>query len=258
MLNLVIGNTSQLAHYFPKDYIKIPSRNIDFEYLRDYNWDSVYIVFSEQRIYDKGIDYLTPNYIYTLQIIQSLLNNSKKIVCYGSSEIWSKCSGYVSIDTEPNFDLKNEYTISKLLLWNKIKELRQVDERYNKVIFIHPFYFNSIYRSQYFLFGKIFDSIINKKRIEVSCLHIYRDIVHAKLVVEKSIEAAKDMVVGSGKLFNIRDFVKDLYYSNGLKFEDLVKEEKSTYNQNKLIMAKVDWDYTYQNLLDDSLREIKL
>ncbi len=38
---------------------------------------------------------------------------------------------------------------------------------YNKVIFIHPFYFNSIYRSEYFLFGKVFKSIMNKEKMKV-------------------------------------------------------------------------------------------
>ena len=45
-MNIVIGNTSQLAYYFPDDYIKISSRNIQ---LTNNQYDRVYICFAEQR-----------------------------------------------------------------------------------------------------------------------------------------------------------------------------------------------------------------
>jgi penicillin-binding protein 1A len=57
---------------------------------------------------------------------------------------------------------------------NKIKELRKINKLYDNVLFMHPFYFNSTYRSSYFLFGKIFDSIINKKVIRVGSLNTYK------------------------------------------------------------------------------------
>ncbi len=259
-MNLVIGNSSQLAQYFPKDYIRISSRNIDLEYLKKNKWESVYVCFSEQRIYDSLIDFITPNYIYTLQIIDSLIESSDKIVCYTSCELWNELSGYIRVDTKPRFyPLTNEYTISKLLLLNKITELRKLNKLYDKVIFIHPFYFNSVYRSEYFLFGKIFNSIIRKQKIEVGDLNFYRDMVHAKFVVEKSIESKQDVVVGSGKLFNVKDFVKDLYHINDMDFNYFVQENKSSnfpIGKEKLIMAKVDWEYTYQNLLEETYNDI--
>ena len=43
--NLVIGNTSQLSKYFPDDYRKISSRNINDNDLHG-KWDSVYITFA--------------------------------------------------------------------------------------------------------------------------------------------------------------------------------------------------------------------
>lgn len=257
-MNLVIGKSSQLAQYFPKDYIKISSRNIDFNYLKQSNWDSVYITFAEQRIYESNIDYITPNYFYTLQVIDSLINNSNKIVCYTSCELWNELSGYISTNTEPRFCLfNNEYSISKLLLWNKITKLRNSQEKYNKVIFMHPFYFNSTYRSNYFLFGKIFNSIINKTQINVGNLNFYRDMVHTKFVVEKSIEQTFDSMIGSGKLFNVREFVKDLYDINNMDFNYYVKENLSVpQGKEKLIMAKVDWNYTYQDLISDTQADI--
>lgn len=259
MKNLVIGNTSQLSHYFPKDHICISSRNIDFEYLRNNRWDSVYITFAEQRIYDHNIDYIGPNYIYTLKIIKTLLDCSNRIITYGSCELWNRLIGSIEPTTSPDFfPLTNEYTLSKLLLLNKVKELRNRDNRYDKVIFIHPFYFNSIYRKDYFLFGKIYDSIVNKKKIQVGSLNFNRDMVHASFVVKKSIEATNDLVVGSGQLFNIKTFVQDLYKQCGLDFNSLVCEDIADPVKNpKMITAHVNWNYTYDDLLQDSYQEIR-
>ncbi len=255
-MDLVIGN-SQLSKYFPDNYIKISSRNIDFDFLKDNVWNAVYITFAEQRIYEKNIDYITPNYLYTLKIIESLLKNSNKIVCYTSCELWGESSGHISLTTKPNFNTNNEYAISKLLLLNKIKERRLIDDMYNKVVLIHPFYFNSVYRNEYFLFGKIFDSIINHKRINVGNLNFYRDMVHTSFLVKKSIEQNNDCVIGAGKLFHVRDFIKDLYKLNELDFDYFVTEETNMPNKQKLIMADVEWEYSYDNLLSDTIRDIK-
>lgn len=257
-MNLVIGKTSQLAQYFPEDYLKISSRDLDFNFLENNSWENVYVTFAEQRIYDPNIDYISPNYLYTLKIIESLVRKCKKIVCYTSCELWNELSGHISVEMEPRFfPLNNEYTISKLLLLNKIKELRKIDSVYNRVIFVHPFYFNSAYRSKYFLFGKIFDSILNEKKIEVNNLDFYRDMVHARFVVKKSIETNIDCMVGAGKLFNIRDFVRDLYTVNNLDYFDLVKENVGNGGgKPKLMMAKVDWEYSYSDLLRETQEDL--
>lgn len=256
-MHLIIGN-SQLSKYFPtEEYTKISSRNIDFNFLKHNIWDSVYITFAEQRIYETNIDYIMPNYIYTLNIIEALLKNSNKIVCYTSCELWNNLSGYISLNSRPNFNMDNEYAISKLLLLNKIKERRLIDSAYNKVIFIHPFYFNSVYRGEYFLFGKIFDSIINHKKINVGSLNFYRDMVHAKFLVKKSIEQNNDCVVGAGRLFYVRDFIKDLYKLNELDFDYFVTEETCAPCKQKLIMADVKLEYSYDNLLFDTINDIK-
>lgn len=258
-MNLVIGNSSQLSHYFPDDYKKISSRNINLHLLKNEQWDAVYLTFSEQRIYNSNIDYITPNYLYTLNIIENLLQNSNKIVCYTSCELWNDLSGHISVTTLPKFyPLNNEYTISKLLLLNKILEMRKINSDYDKVVFMHPFYFNSVYRNEYFLFGKIFDSIINKKKIKIGNINFYRDMVHASWVVKQSIEQSSDCMVGAGKLFNIRDFVQDLYTHNDMIYKDWVDEHPDIYGvgKEKLIMANTNQNYTYQNLLIDTLNDI--
>lgn len=253
MDNLVIGNTSQLSFYFPEDYVKISSRNIDFNYICNNNWDNVYITFAEQRLYDDNIDYITPNFFYTLKIIENLLDRANKIVCYTTCELWNLQVGKISKNTKINFDINNQYALSKFILFDKIKKLKKIDSRYQKVIFIHPFYFNSIKRSKYFLFGKIFDSILNKKKINVNNINFYRDVVHTKFVIEQSINAKEDSFVGSGRLTNIRDFIIDLYTMNNLDYRDFLHEESTSIMENqKLIMADVCNDYSYSKLLQDT------
>lgn len=256
-MNIVIGNTSQQSYYYPEDYIKVSSRNIDFNYIHNERFESAYIPFAEQRIYESNIDYITPNFIYTLDIIENLLDKTDKIVIFTSCELWANRSGIITDQTEPDFNTSNQYTLSKLLLLNEVKRLRKYDRRYNKVVIIHPFYFNSIHRSKYFLFGKIFDSIANEKHIEVGNLDFYRDMVHTKFLVKKCIDLDKDSMVGSGKLFNVRDFVIDLYDSFGMSYSEYVKEDRNLIPNDKLIRAGVKWDYSYQNLLEDTINDLK-
>jgi GDP-D-mannose dehydratase len=256
-VNLVIGDTSQQSYYYPNDYKRISSRNIDLDYLRNNKFDSVYITFAEQRIYDSGVDYITPNYLYTVEIINSLINNCNRIISFTSCELWSNSVGTISVDDKFDFDPNNGYTVSKMLLVDEIKRLRKIDDKYNKVKLLHPFYFNSVYRSKYFLFGKIFDSIINKKMIEVGNLDFYRDMVHAKFLVKKALEADTDMMLGSGKLFNVRDFVIDLYNSFNMDYFQYVKEDKTQKSNSKFLRADVDWNYTYNDLLNETIEDIK-
>lgn len=256
-MNLIIGNTSQQSYYYPDDYLRISSRNLDISWLSGQSFDSVYITFAEQSIYDKNIDYIEPNYNLTMDIIKSIISNSNRIIIFTSCELWSKKTGLISNDTEFDFDIRNQYTISKLLLINEIKRMRCIDSRYSKVILLHPFYFNSVYRSKYFLFGKIFDSIINRKKIKVGNLNFYRDMVHTKFLVEKAIIADRDMVIGSGQLFNVRNFIIDLYKAFDLNFDEYVEEDLSFIPNDKLLRANVDWVYNYETLLEDTINDIK-
>jgi GDP-D-mannose dehydratase len=171
--------------------------------------------------------------------------------------LWSNSVGTISVDDKFDFDPNNGYTVSKMLLVDEIKRLRKIDDKYNKVKLLHPFYFNSVYRSKYFLFGKIFDSIINKKMIEVGNLDFYRDMVHAKFLVKKALEADTDMMLGSGKLFNVRDFVIDLYNSFNMDYFQYVKEDKTQKSNSKFLRADVDWNYTYNDLLNETIEDIK-
>ena len=83
-MDLVIGNSSQLFQYF-KEYKEnisgISSRNIDFNPIRNNNYDNVFLAFAEQRTFLEGdVEFFNKtNVEYTLNIINNIKHNSKKI-----------------------------------------------------------------------------------------------------------------------------------------------------------------------------------
>lgn len=257
--NLIIGNTSQLSYFFPKDFIRISSRNVDMDYLKNNEWNSVYITFAEQRTNNDGVDCITPNFIYTIEILNNLIENSKKIVVYTTCELWNDYVGRVSINDPPKWTWpnRNGYCLSKEMLMNYILIKRKKD--WNNIIIIHPFNFNSSYRRMDFLFGKIYDSIINKKQIEIGDTYFYRDIIHTKYVVKRSILSNDDEMVGSGRLTLVNDYIRDLYGSFNMDYNFYVKEnlEKKARHSEKLFYSEQKNIYSYDMLLNDSIEDIK-
>lgn len=258
MKNLIIGNTSQLAPFFPNSYEKISSRSVDLNYLRYNKWDSVYITFAEQRVHINDMDFITPNFIYTRDILENLVGSSNKIVIYTTCELWNNRIGCVYPEDKPDYTYSNDYCLSKEKLMNYILDKRE-NGWWKNVIIIHPFNFNSTYRRPDFLFGKIFDSIINKTKIEIGNTYFYRDIVHAKYIVKRSIEATKDEMVGSGRLFFINDYIRDLYKSFGMIYEDYVIDNINIQSRHseKLFYSYQKNVYTYDMLLKDTIDDIE-
>ena len=264
MKNLIIGNTSQQSYYYPEDYIRISSRNIDFNFLNNNIWDSVYITFAEQRIYDKEINYMNINYFYTLKVIENLLDKSNKIVAFTTCELWNNYIGQIDIESQIKFknsgiELIN-YLLSKKSLFEEIQKRRIKDNRYNKVIIIHPFNFNSVYRNEYFLFGKIFNSIINKKIIEIDNTYFYRDMIHTKYLVKRVIDSISDEIVGSGRLYFVNDFIRDLYNYFNMDYNYYVIENKNIKNKHseKLYYSYQKNIYTYNMLFNDTVEDISM
>jgi len=258
--NLIIGGTSQLSYFFPEDYVRISSRNIDMDYLKSNKWNSVYITFAEQRTNRGDVDCITPNFTITNNIIENIVKNSNRIVVYTTCELWNKYKGEVSLDNPPNWYWPNSngYCFSKEILMKTINVHRSFNE-WKNVIIIHPFNFNSTYRRPEFLFGKIFDSIMNKKKIEIGDTYFYRDLVHTKYVVERSIKATKDEMVGSGCLFLVNDYIRELYKAFDMKYEDYVTENLVTkaVHSDKEYYSKQDVLYTFEMLLEDTVNDIK-
>lgn len=258
MSNLVIGNTSQLSKYFPDDFIRISSRNIDYELLSQVKWNVVYICVGESRKFLNDIKiYDEVNFYLTLEIIEKFKNISRKIIIYSTCELWNRYSGSISLKKEFDFHntpyLQSKYKITQHILNNKSK--------FENVIILYPFNFNSIERKSDFLFGKIFNSILDKKIIEIGDTYFYRDLIHPKFVVNQSITAEEDMIIGSGRLTFVNDFIRDLYKNFGMNYEDFVKENFENYKEYKFrteyYLESRNSLYTYNQLIEDTCNDIK-
>ena len=260
MDSLVIGNTSQLSHYFPEEYEKISSRNIDLSLYENSTYDRVYITFAEQRLELKTLaPFIEINVDLTLDLIDFFKNRTNYIIIYGSCELWNNYIGEIDLNDKFDFNTDCAYTqycVSKQMM---IEKIHQLDTK--KVIVLYPFNFNSIYRKPGQLFYKIFDSIINKKKIQIGDTYFYRDIVHPRYVVERSMLATEDEIVGSGRLAFINDFISELYIKSGLNYDDYVTEN---YNMNIIPKKKIlylrskEIKYSYNDLLNDTLNDLKI
>lgn len=254
--NLIIGNTSQLSYYFPEDYCRISSRDIDYSSIKDKNWDRVFLCFGESRKYINDTKlYDEINFYLTLDIIEKLKDCVKSFVLYSTCELWNQYDGAVDISMPFNFYpspyLHSKYKISKYIMEN--------DEYYN-VFVMFPFNFNSTYRSTNFLFGKVFDSIINKKTIEIGDTYFYRDIIHPKFVVDQSISSHGHRINGSGRTVFVNDFIRDLYSHYNLNYDDFVIENPDKFNEyeiRKEYYFKSQKNlYSYDKLFKDTILDI--
>lgn len=264
-MNLVLGSTSQLSRYFPEDYAKVSSREIDLEALTKTRWDAIYICFAEQRTYlANAVDENTRNLFWstnvdkTLETIERLQEVTDKIVYYSTAELWNNTHGPVKVTDEFSYH-GNNYTRSK----HRITEILKNKNKYPKVSVLYPFNFNSIYRAEQYLFGKVFKSITNKTPTILGDVNYYRELLHPKMVVDASIkaEAGIDQIVGSGRVVFVRDFIELLYMYSGLSYNDMVKEDltyESVYRKNVFYSAIRDESCDVDRLIDLTLKDLNL
>jgi len=256
MKNLVIGNTSQLSYYFPDNFIKISSRNIDFDLIKKDRWVKVFLCFGESRKFIDDTElYDKINFTYTLDVINQIYDYCDEIIIFSTCELWNRYSG--QIDITKNFDFyPSSYILSKYKLTKHILDSND----YPKVKIIYPFNFNTTKRGPNFLFGKIFDSIINEKKISIGDINFYRDIIHPKFVVNSSLDCVSHKIVGSGRLVFVRDFVEVLYSHYGLSMSKLVTIETNRYleyNKRKEYYLKSEnCLYSYDELINDTINDI--
>lgn len=252
-MNLVIGNTSQLSYYFPEDYIKISSRNIDFEYHKKQKYDRIFLCFAEQRTFIEGKEnedmFLDINYHYTRKVIEELKDYCNKIIWYSTCELWNSYDGSITLNT------RKKYNYSPYI---KSKDIASRSLKYDNVIVLYPFNFNSPHRKPGFLFSKIFDSLINNKKIEIGDTYFYRDLVHPSYVVERSILCENDELVGSGRLTHVNDFIRSLYSGMDMNYDEYVTENLDC---NLKVKRKTFWEESnickYEKIIGDTIDEIK-
>jgi nucleoside-diphosphate-sugar epimerase len=255
MNNLVIGNTSQLSNYFPKNYEKISSRNLDFNKIKEKKYDRIYLLFAEQRTFlNETLEFFNKvNYDYTIEVIDELKDHADIIVIYSTSELWNNCNGCASVEDPYNYN-ETPYIKSKELMCNHIKKNKT---KYKNVIIVYPFNFNSVYRKEGFLFGKIYKSLLNDEKISIGNIDFNRDLIHPKTIVDNSIKTNKDILIGSGDLINVKNFIQDLFNLHNKKFEDYISVE----GKNNLPNTRKDYyscvKYSnYENLLNLTIKDI--
>jgi nucleoside-diphosphate-sugar epimerase len=255
MSNLIIGDTSQLSHFFPKNYERISSRNINFEEIKKKQYDRIYLLFAEQRTFmDDDIDLFKKiNFDYTIEVIDELIDFCENIVIYSTSELWNKYDGCVSINNEYDYN-ETPYIKSKEMLCNYINNNK---DRYKKVIIIYPFNFNSVYRKGGFLFGKIYKSLLLGQKISIGDVDFERDLIHPKIIVDESIKTKTDIIVGSGELFNVKKFIIDIFNLYNKNFDEYILIESKHNLKNKRNGYYSCKSYsTYNELLELSVKDL--
>jgi len=252
--NLIIGDSSQLSHYFPSNYDKISSRNINYKNIREQNYDRIFLLFAEQRTFlnETELFYNSINVDYTLEVIDNLKDYCNKIVIYSTSELWNNCQGKVSINYDHNY-FYSPYVKSKKILCDIINNNRI---KYKNVIIVYPFNFNTPYRQKGFLFEKIFDSLINKKINRVGNINFYRDMIHPSIIVNNSITTDTDILIGSGELINLKHFIQNLFDINGMDFEKYIIDDMDYQNHRKEYYCDIKYS-NYNELLNLTNNDVR-
>jgi len=257
MRSLVIGQTSQVAQYFPKeDFDFISSRNIDVNHINSHIWDRIYVCSAEQRTFMSMINFEEYNVLTTINLINQIKDNCNKIVVYSTAELWNGVHGRISLDLKHKFN-PTPYILSKKKMTDII--LNNPGE-YSNVIILYPFNFNSTHRKSGFLFHKIFDSILNKRKIEIGNTYFYRELLHPAYVTKQSILAMKHSIVGSGRVIFVNDFIRHLYECSNMKYEDYVLEKIDNSKKQErdiYFLGSKECLYSYSELLSDTLEDIK-
>jgi nucleoside-diphosphate-sugar epimerase len=250
MEDLLIGNTSQVSKYFSDKIFKVSSRDIDASVFLK-KWNRVFLCFAEQRTFKKFDELFNQvNFLYTKEILDNLKAN--QIYYYSSAELWNNSVGGISVDMPFNYHV-SDYMESKKNISNYIKST------YNNVIILYPFNFNSKHRMPPFLFGKVISSIVNKEKITLGDTYYYRELLHPSFVVEETITATKDKIIGSGQLIFINDFIRELYEYFDLNYNEYVIEdikEPSIYRKNIFYNSERK-NYGKGDVFKEMVKEIK-
>jgi len=251
--DLIIGSTSQVAQYFGQNTVRCSSRNIDDKIFLE-NWNRVYVCFAEQRTsLSEQIEFkhffYDVNFHKTKMVVDKI--KAETIIFLSTTELWNLCSGPVDLSIDYNFR-QNYYTDSKFMITQEMKKRENV-------IIAYPFNFNSKFRSKYFLFGKVYNGITNKEKIELGNIDFRRDLMHAKYVSKQLEKASESIIIGTGRLTHVGNFIKDLYRHSGLDYCEYVSHPDAGSQNNRVENwnATMSTDYSYSQLILDTITEMK-
>jgi nucleoside-diphosphate-sugar epimerase len=256
MKNLIVGSTSQLTPYLLKIDPSIElhsSRNFSLSNLKESHYSNVIILFAEQRTFlNETLDFYTKiNVDLTCKIINDLSNISDNIVVFGTSELWNKYDGGIDINLPFSYHPSN-YVKSKELFITEINSIRQTLK--SKIKILHPFNYNTPYRKDGFLFNKLIKVILNKEKVSIGDINIFRDITHPKLVAEACFNA-NDEIVGSGCLINVKDFFTEVLKHFNIEFNEYITE--NIVDLNKRSNYFLNTKNKYNNLIKDTIDDIE-
>jgi nucleoside-diphosphate-sugar epimerase len=253
--SLIIGSTSQLSNYFPSQYEKISSRNIDIGKIKNGKYRKVYILFAEQRTYlnENEKFFVDVNVNYTINLINQIKDYVGDVIVYSTSELWNDYDGEVFVDNPYKYNY-SPYIKSKEILCNEINGRKDL---YKNVHIIYPFNFNSPYRKSGFLFSKIFNSLINKTTNHIGNINFERDVIHPSIVVNESISAKSDKLVGCGELINIENFVYDLFNIHNMDVKNYLinNDNNNLKNVRKNYYSGISYS-NYNDLLNLTIKDI--
>ena len=257
MKDLIIGSSSQIAQYFPKEGAEfISSRNINIDYINSKQRKRVYICSAEQRTYMTSANFEGYNVIATVDLVDKIKDNADSVIVYSTTELWNKVSGKINLSLQHNF-IPSPYIFSK----KKMTEIfLNNTEKYSNITILYPFNFNSTYRRGGFLFYKVFDSILNKKRIELGNTYFYRELLHPTYVAKESMSATCHSIIGSGRVTFVNDFIRDLYKYSGMNYDDYVVENIKYLDGQERGINFLDSRkclYSYDELLTVTLKDIQ-
>ena len=107
------------------------------------------------------------------------------------------------------------------------------------------------------MFGKIYNSLINNRKIEIGSTYYYREILHARYVASEAMMANSTKIIGSGRLIYVNDYIKDLYIQAKLDYNNLVVESEQSWRPNNTFwLNSTDCKYSYIDLLKDSMEDL--
>jgi nucleoside-diphosphate-sugar epimerase len=255
--NLIIGSTSQLSNYFDNEnFIKIPSRDIDYDKVLSIKYNKVFLLFAEQRTFIDNDDdcFYRINVEYTLEVINKIYNHCDEIIVYSTAELWNRYNGPISIDLPYDYN-ETPYIKSKHILCDTIKSTPNLRK---KIKIIYPFNFNSSHRKEGFLFFKIFNSILNNEKYKIGNIDFNRDITHPKIIVNESINANSDKIIGMGLLINVKKFVCDIFDNLQLNVYDYLDFTTTNFLSNTRNEYYNEIKYSsYDELLKLTIEDIK-